>query len=1350
MNRRIHVPPTSGSSCSTTRQTAANSIRLAALALALSTATSATAIEFANIDVEQHDTANNTTSVTVTKAQGTPDFLVRSGSNRGDYNVQIGATHTDDAAGGVLITSVSQNGVDHGQGQGFQIGTSSIARSGGGYFIPLHQAPSGAEFNIDVAAAYFPYDTWTAGNAWNDSNGGALVNFEGSPGLALGTHVIDHGAGHTQLYLPGIDSNSSGVLLVNGGKNEDNFAMAHSNADGSFSIISHDNGANANSYEQDPVAFAFVPYETPGVVAGKFTHSGTGKGVWNQSGDFNLERVGTGEIRLSIPGEGPTTGTLIVSPEGGVNLNVDNIVTYQPSGSDWIIQTRDITGMGLQDLSDGEPVASFVFLPFDAPPAAPGAIRTVMDVDRQVTAWNAAVAENNSGNGPNDIDVTIDGSTGRVTSIFGNRGDNAFAVDGQAIHPHRGVVLATPSETDRDNSATGGVSGNAVAAPWASATAGWVVATHGADGGNPGEMNANFAATLFPYAQGWAAGAAVRTDGGQAEILVNQPGGNSLTDGLMFVNAFGNDDNFATVEPKADGSGWDVQVRDNSGGLETDNGGNRFNYVFIPANAENVVGAYVDPNGNAIGGAGGFTLAKQGTGRYRLSVDDGSPSQGMLLLNANHSGWSSDNLLTYEADGNDFLIQGFDAGSGPASPQDTGFNFAYISYDNPPALPEDALRPFTPQVYGANFQVIENDPGNDATSVTTSTVAGDPLFTISGGNRGDFPMAYDDVGINWAEGVMLAQVRQNFRDNSATGGLSGHGIAQANNTYNDYQVSLHPAHGANPGSNEINTDFAAAFFPFGAGFEVGRDAITGGQKTLKLPGAGDTRSSGVMLGNANGNDDNFVSIQTLGDGSGWTFRLLDNSGGTETGNDPFSYAFLPYGTENLVAGHVLEAGYLQSKTGNFALVREGAGLYRLNIPGHTPDTGMLLLNATHEGWSGDNLLTYQADGDDFLIHGLDAGPGAAGLQDTNFNFAFLPFDTPIANPKLREFNPTAISAANIRVIQNDTGNSATSVSVYTEGGSDNFTVHNANKGDFHPSIDGNPVSLADGILMATARNNGRDNGDGAGALYGVVSVEHNGLNPNMWIPVDRVGSNGETNMDLAAGFFPFEGGYIGGHFNSSGASLKDSLPAGSSLTRTATGRYQLSFPDVDSRSDGLLFAINGSNSDNSFTAGVMDDGSGWDIGSYDNQADFGSFQNEDFSLLYLPMTTTASIAALGRVDADGTVLAGDGFFDVSKTDVGEYLLEVGRGFTPEDGMLLLTASEMLSGTPADNVLSYEPFGDDFLIQSRDLPGALLDDVAFSFAFVRFQIPEPGSAMLLVLALGGFLALGNRRRGRRRA
>jgi len=92
---------------------------------------------------------------------------------------------------------------------------------------------------------------------------------------------------------------------------------------------------------------------------------------------------------------------------------------------------------------------------------------------------------------------------------------------------------------------------------------------------------------------------------------------------------------------------------------------------------------------------------------------------------------------------------------------------------------------------------------------------------------------------------------------------------------------------------------------------------------------------------------------------------------------------------------------------------------------------MLLLTA---GGLEDNLFTYEADGNDFLIMSNDLGNGTAGLlEDAAFNFAFLSFDSPlmmtdevIVEPLEGDLNNDGlVGSADLDIIRGNWGTSVT-------------------------------------------------------------------------------------------------------------------------------------------------------------------------------------------------------------------------------------------------------------------------------------------------------------------------------------
>ena len=357
---------------------AVSQLLLAVLLLTASPSARATGqhhIAAANLVVVQNDTGNTTNSVTVTTALAINDFRIRAGSNRADYDIQIGEVSTDDVPNGILISCIDQNGRDNGESTnypGMNYGASAIDSnastspgSSGEYWIPVFQAPTDSEYNFNVAAAYFPYTNGWYGGWLNNaagSNGGANNHFIGNTNLVLGRNVIDLGSGQTTVNLLayGLDARTNAVLLVCGGKNEANYALSAPNTNGTWTVTCHDDNGGA---EQDYIAFVGIPLTNQTVVAGRFMGDAR---IALQSAPFQVSNPGIGTYHLTIPGVNPANGVLIVSAESGGANNSDNLVSYQVHGDGWDIQTRDITAgftPALQNLPASDAVASFVYIP---------------------------------------------------------------------------------------------------------------------------------------------------------------------------------------------------------------------------------------------------------------------------------------------------------------------------------------------------------------------------------------------------------------------------------------------------------------------------------------------------------------------------------------------------------------------------------------------------------------------------------------------------------------------------------------------------------------------------------------------------------------------------------------------------------------------------------------------------------------------------------------------------------------------------------------------------------------------------------------------------------------------------
>ncbi len=342
-------------------------------------------VSAANVNVVQNDTGNTTASVTVTPTLSINDMRVRPGSIRGIYNLQVGVYASDDLTNGLIMSSVTENGRDNGDGT-FTYDMSAIAGStdptNPGYQVVMYDTTgSRARENGSFAVAYFTYASWICGWGRNSTaiNGGPTDLFTGSAGVNLGSQFVSYGGGQFSLDLRslGYNSTNDGVLIVNHGKDEGNFALSHANDNGTWSLWVKDNHGDAAAYEQDPIAFVFIPRTNNTVISGKFMSDATIAMYNGATPQFAISNVDVGTYRLTIPGYTPANGVLITSPEGGMTINQDNIINYAADGDGWLIYSRDINATALPSLETPtdtsvtpeqiQPVASFVFIPGPKP-----------------------------------------------------------------------------------------------------------------------------------------------------------------------------------------------------------------------------------------------------------------------------------------------------------------------------------------------------------------------------------------------------------------------------------------------------------------------------------------------------------------------------------------------------------------------------------------------------------------------------------------------------------------------------------------------------------------------------------------------------------------------------------------------------------------------------------------------------------------------------------------------------------------------------------------------------------------------------------------------------------------------
>lgn len=604
-----------------------------------------------------------------------------------------------------------------------------------------------------------------------------------------------------------------------------------------------------------------------------------------------------------------------------------------------------------------------------------------------------------------------------------------------------------------------------------------------------------------------------------------------------------------------------------------------------------------------------------------------------------------------------------------------------------------------------------------------------------------------------------------FASMNVLNGVVPYAIAPGNHDYGPNGFSANrdslfnsPAY-FGPGSYYANQSSIGGFFEAGKTDNSYHTFQAGGQKWLVLALEWGPRDSVVAWANQVVADhpDHLAMLVTH------AYMYYDETrydwatkGSTQQWN-PNSYPMANLPGETVNDGEKLWNN-LVSKHENFRLVFNGHVLgdgtgFLSSVGDHGNVVHQMLANYQHksQGGMGDmRLLEFKEDGQTVVVRTyspvLDRYDTKYDQQFTlNLNEVHPPLGPPIL--------PHAV-AANIAVAGPTTtaDNSVGAVTVPQSGMPQVGTLQ-VNRGDFQISIDGNGLEYQHGILLATVRQNVRD------GLRATVEVGRNSFNDGLLalsVMQAGVASGTEVNFNSAVAWFDLRAGWRGAHVNANGSLAPGAFHGvdASMLTKTGAGRYRLDL-GVDSRTDGLLFAVGNNNSNTVVQPGVMDDGSGWDLRIHHNAATHSNTGlDRDFSFLYLPLDTAGLIGGV----YDGTTathVASSGVFTMTRLGEGQYELTI-PSESPETGMLLLSVAGRTSESgvlaPDDNLLSYEPTGTgSFLIHSVDLPGVSLQDTRFAWAFVSFanpispersRVPEPNALGLIGVM---HLAMGRIRR-----
>jgi hypothetical protein len=461
-------------------------------------------------------------------------------------------------------------------------------------------------------------------------------------------------------------------------------------------------------------------------------------------------------------------------------------------------------------------------------------------------------------------------------------------------------------------------------------------------------------------------------------------------------------------------------------------------------------------------------------------------------------------------------------------------------------------------------------------------------------------------------------------------------------------------------------------------------------------------------------DDTIYDWATKGSSQSWnpySYGVASLPGGVNDGQDLWNNLVKLHENFRFVFnGHVLGDG-----TGRRATLGDNGNVVHQILANYQMNT---------QGGQGDmRLLEFKPDGETVVVRtyspSLDRYDTASD-QEFTLNMNQLPPPPPVLTH--------AVVANLVAIGETDpiAGNVVEAVQI-PQSSAPGVTTGQLNRGDFQVYVDGKGLVYTDGILLASITQHDRPD------FVGRRATVEPGRNPYgdglLSLSIMEAGNaaDNEVNFNTSVAWFHFATGWQGAHVNGNGTLAAANRVGQSMVTRTGVGRYRVDL-GVDSRNDGLLFAIANNNDNIVAQTGPFTDGSGWDIRIEDNATNHGAIgEDRDWSFLYLPYETPGLIGGVYDGAANSHI-SSIGNFTMSKLATGQYELTV-PDETPQTGMLLLTVAFRATSTitaPDDNILTYEasPSGS-FLINSYDLPLVDLQDTRFAWAFISFDDPlEP--------------------------
>ncbi|MCA9129759.1 MAG: DNRLRE domain-containing protein [Planctomycetales bacterium] len=704
---------------------------------------------------------------------------------------------------------------------------------------------------------------------------------------------------------------------------------------------------------------------------------------------------------------------------------------------------------------------------------------------------------------------------------------------------------------------------------------------------------------------------------------------------------------------------------------------------------------------NFVPGASGITVSQVGTGRYEVTVSGvaDSFSDGYLFA---ISAQNSDNYShTMPLGGDKWLLAHRDNSANFAGGEDGAFNLLYI--------PRSA-------------QGLIGGHVNAESSVANPLYSAVGDFNIQRESDGFWRMSIP--GHSPADGMLILET------NDVGRGTPGNVYFSYEASGDDFLIRQIEGNTTNP----MNDDFMAFFVPFENTLNTASPLSISALGTSGAPASGMSTLMIPLSVNADGtvNYDAGDAIRALGEGQTAVDTFVYTAADTETipnsATATVTVNWVGANDSPEAIGTIPTQNFNEDEASrNFDLAPLFSDVDMGDVLTYTLDPG---LGGVLQGAINGSTLTLGPAPDKFgvtfftvtatdnfgasasitvgaSVLGQDDPPRA--VEDMTSTDKVMPIDiAAIANDFHPETTEFSVAAANIDGNAAATGNGDTVWSVLGSSATPNeLTIQSApNLGDVAVGRNSQDLSLADGVLLGTVRDNTSPfqtvNTYDAFGSYGFAT--------------DTGIGGGERNSPLGAGFFPFAEGWISGHVSADGTLLGGVGVTQSNITKLGTGLWEISVPGMNPQGaffdNGMMFVMSGSNDDNIMSVNPKVFG-GWEVAQIDSDLDasIGDWSGEDdsWSFVYVPGTTPGLIG--GHYSSGG----GGGFI-FNKQYGGVTAVNSGAGFnvsvpnyTPNDGAMIAIVAESADVTVAGNLIQVPapkavfavPNGNDFFIESRN-------------------------------------------------